>query len=134
MSRLPRALAVIAAVILVLSSGAHSLLGWPALRAKLAETNVPADLIGGLAMGWHFAGLAMLVLGILVFWLLAISRRGAVSVALPLQIIGGAYELFAIGCFALLGWDPFLLTFLVPGTLLSGAGALMRSQPVPAMA
>jgi len=134
MSRLPRALAVIAAVILVLSSGAHSLLGWPALRARLAEANVPADLIGGLAMGWHFAGLAMLVLGMLVFWLLATSRRSAVSVALPLQIIGGAYELFAIGCFALLGWDPFLLTFLVPGTLLSGAGALMRSQPVPAVA
>ena len=134
MSRLPRALAVIAAVILVLSSGAHSLLGWPALRAKLAEANVPADLIGGLAIGWHFAGLAMLVLGILVFWLLAISRRSPVSIALPLQIIGGAYELFAIGCFALLGWDPFLLTFIVPGTLLSGAGALMRSQPVPAMA
>ena len=134
MSRLPRALAVIAAVILVLSSGAHSLLGWPALRARLAEANVPADLIGGLAMGWHFAGLAMLVLGMLVFWLLATSRRSAVSVALPLQIIGGAYELFAIGCFALLGWDPFLLTFLVPGTLLSGAGALMRWQPLPAVA
>ena len=121
-------------MILVLSSGAHSLLGWPALRAKLADSNVPAGLIGGLAMGWHFAGLAMLVLGMLVFWLLVISRRGAVNVALPLQIIGGAYELFAIGCFAQLGWDPFLLTFLVPGTLLSGAGALMRSQPVPAMA
>ena len=39
--------------------------------------------------------------------------------------------LFAIGCFAFLGWDPFLLTFLVPGTLLSLAAALMRRQPAP---
>jgi len=134
MSRLPRALAGVAALIIVASSAAHSLLGWPALRAKLAEANVPSELLNGLAMGWHFGGLAMLVLGILVLWLLATSRRGTVDVALPLQIIGGAYELFAMGCFALLGWDPFLLTFFVPGTLLSAAGALMRRRPVPAMA
>ena len=134
MIRLSRALAVIAAVILIASSAVHSLLGWPSLRAKLADASAPAELISGLAMGWHFAGLAMLVLGILVLWLLATSRRGSTNVALPLQIIGGAYELFAIGCIVLLGWDPFLLTFLIPGTLLSGAGALMRRQPVPAMA
>ena len=85
-------------------------------------------------MGWHFAGLAMLVLGILVLWLLAESRRHAASIAFPLQVIGGAYELFAIGCFAFIGWDPFLLTFFVPGTLLSIAAALMRREPVPAVA
>ena len=134
MPRLPRVLAVIAAVILVLSSGAHSILGWPVLRAKMAEANVPAELVAGLAMGRHFAGLAMLVLGLLVFWLLAENRRSSANVVLPLQIIGGAYELFAIGCFALLGWDPFLLTFLVPGTLLSVAAALMRRPPVRVMA
>jgi hypothetical protein len=49
-------------------------------------------------------------------------------------VIGGAYELFAIGCFAFIGWDPFLLTFFVPGTLLSIAAALMRRQPVPVVA
>jgi len=108
MSRLPRALAIVAAVILVLSSGAHSLFGWPALRARMASGNVPADLVGGLAMGWHFAGLSM-------------------------QIIGGAYELFTVGCFAVLGWDPFLLTFFVPGALLSIAGALMRRPVLIAM-
>jgi hypothetical protein len=134
MSRLPRVLAIVAAVMLVLSSGAHSLLGWPALRARLADANVPAELVSGLGMGWHFAGVAMLVLGMLVFWLLAESRRSGASVVLPLQIIGGAYELFAIGCFALLGWDPFLLTFLVPGTLLSVAAALMRRPAVPVAA
>jgi hypothetical protein len=129
MTRLPRALAIVAAVILVSSSGAHSLLGWPALRARMAADNVPADLVGGLAMGWHFAGLSMLVLGLLVLWLVAADRRGVTNVALPLQLIGGAYELFAVACFAVLGWDPFLLTFFVPGTLLSIAGALIR-RPV----
>jgi hypothetical protein len=134
MSRISRTLALVAAVILLLSSGAHSLLGWPSLRARLADARVPADLVSGLAMGWHFAGLAMFVFGLLVLWLLAESRRNETNVVLPLQIIGGAYELFAIGCFAFLGWDPFLLTFLVPGTLLSVAAAMMRRQPAPASA
>jgi hypothetical protein len=134
MSRLPRALAMTAAVILILSSGAHSLLGWPSLRAKLAEANVQPALISGLAMGWHFAGIAMLVLGLLVLWLLAESRRRGAGVALPLGVIGGAYVLFAIGCATLIGWDPFLLTFLVPGALLSIAAALTRRQPVLATA
>ena len=35
---------------------------------------------------------------------------------------------------AFIGWDPFLLTFFVPGTLLSIAAALMRREPVPAVA
>ena len=134
MSRLPRALAIAAAVILLLSSGMHTLLGWPAVRANLADAHVPAELVVGLAMGWHFAGLAMLVLGILVLWLLAESRRRATNVVLPLLVIGAGYVLFAIGCFAFIGWDPFLLTFFVPGALLSTAAVLMRRQPVHAVA
>ena len=128
MPRLPRALALVAAVILVLSSGAHSLMGWPALRTQLSATNAPAALVDGLAMGWHFAGLTMLVLGVLVLWLLAISRSGAPSIRLPLLVIGGAYVLFAIGCALLLGWDPFLFTFLVPGVLLAVAGLLLAPR------
>jgi hypothetical protein len=85
-------------------------------------------------MGWHFAGLAMLVLGILVLWLLAESKRRATNVVLPLMVIGGGYVLFAIGCFAFIRWDPFLLTFFVPGALLSIAAVLMRRQPVRAVA
>ena len=42
--------------------------------------------------------------------------------------------LTAIGCFAFLGWDLFLLTFFGPGTLLSVAAALMRRQPAAAVA
>src|SRR5215210_8749447 len=102
MPRLRNLLVIAASVLLIASSGAHSLLGWPALRAKLDAASVPADLVQGLAMGWHFAGLAMLVLGIVTLWLLRAERHGA-DVRLPLFVIGGAYELFGIGCLVLLG-------------------------------
>jgi len=126
--RLPRALAYVAGALLVLSSAAHSFLGWAAMRPKMTAGNVPADLIDGIGMGWHFAGLAMLVLGLLVFWLLAVSRRGATNVRVPLLLIGCAYLLYATGCAVVVGWDPFLMTFFLPGILLSIAGALMPAQ------
>ena len=65
MSRLRTALVVAAGLVLIASSAAHSLLGWPSLSARLAAPHAPADLIAGLAMGWHFAGLAMLTFGLL---------------------------------------------------------------------
>ena len=126
MNRLRNSIVIAASVLLIASSGAHSLLGWPALRAKLDAAGVPADLAQGLGMGWHFAGVAMLVLGVLTLWLLRVESQGGVSVRLPLFVIGGAYELFGLGCLVLLGWDPFLLTFLIPGALLSAAAALTR--------
>ena len=128
MPRLPRALTLVAAVIIVLSSGAHSLLGWPGLRTQLATANAPAALVDGLAMGWHFGGLMMLVIGLAVLWLVGIAREGTINVWLPLFVIGLAYELFAIGCAVLLGFDPFLFIFLIPGSLLSCAAAMLMAR------
>jgi hypothetical protein len=132
MPRLPRALAAVAAVILILSSGAHSFMGWPGLRTELAAANAPDALVDGLAMGWHFAGMTMLVLGILVLWLLVAARSGAPSIRVPLLVIGVAYVLFGIKCAMLVGLDPFPLIFLVPGVLLSVAALLAtpgRAEP-----
>ena len=128
MPRVPRALTVVAAVIIVLSSGAHSLLGWPGLRTQLAAANAPTALVDGLAMGWHFGGVMMLVIGLVVLWLVKIGREGTISVWLPLFVIGLVYELFAIGCAVLLGFDPFLFVFLIPGSLLSCAAAMLMAR------
>ena len=113
---------------MILSSGAHSLLGWPGLRTQLAATNAPPALVSGLAMGWHFGGLMMLVIGLVVVWLVTRASDGAARVWLPLFVIGLAYEVFAIGCAVLLGFDPFLFVFLVPGSLLSCAAAMLMSR------
>jgi hypothetical protein len=122
MPRLRNALVLTASVILIASSGAHSMLGWPSVRAKLVAANAPADLIPGLAMGWHFAGVSMLAFGILTLWMLRVSGR--TTIRLPLLVTAAAYLLFGLGCVVSIGWDPFLLTFLVPGALL-GAGAFL---------
>jgi hypothetical protein len=113
-------LGLIAAIILILSSGAHSFLGWKALSARLAVTNAPADLINGLRIGWEFGGMAMLTFGIIAATIFIRRLRGDVVWMLPVTFISIFYILF--GAWALfVSRDPFFLIMLVPGMLLFAA-------------
>jgi hypothetical protein len=121
MSR-PRAiLGLAAAALLVLSSGAHSLLGWPVQRAALAEVHASADLVSGLAMGWHFAGAAILAFGIIAGWTFLRLLRGQPAWTRPVQVIGVVYFLFGIGALVASGFEPFFLIFVIPGAMLLAA-------------
>jgi len=126
MSRLRTVLVVAAGLVMIASSAAHSLLGWPPLSARLAAVNAPVDLVSGLAMGWHFAGLAMLTLGLLALWLASAAQR-SISARLPVGLIGVAYVAFALGAAAAFGFDFIEVVFLVPGALLMAA-ALVRDR------
>ena len=111
-------LGLIAGVVILASSAAHSLFGWPQLRRALTEADTPADLIVGLSIGWHFAGLAMLVFGALAVMLFSDAlRRRPVSLR-PVVLIGIAYLAFATWALTVSNLDPFFLTFLLPGALL----------------
>ena len=127
MSRVRTLLGFASGAILVLSSAAHSLLGWPQIAAALAKTNAPPDLVRGLAIGWHFGGVSMLLFGILVILLFAEARKGRPVSLRPALLIGGAYAVFGIGALAVSGVDPFFLVFIVPGLLLVAA-ALLRPR------
>ena len=48
MQRSRDALGLLAGLMLIVSSGAHSILGWRGLRGELAAAHVPADLLLGL--------------------------------------------------------------------------------------
>jgi hypothetical protein len=126
MSRLRTILVVAAGLVLIASSAAHSLLGWPSLRANLTAENVPRDLISGLAMGWHFAGLAMLILGLLSIWLASVAQR-SIGVRMPVGLIGVALMGYAAVAAAASGFDFIEIIFLTPGALLSAA-ALMPDR------
>jgi hypothetical protein len=115
----------IGGAVMVLSSAMHSFLGWKALGAQLAATTAPADLVRGLALGWHFAGAAMLVFGLIVCAAFGAALKGRAGSALPAALVGGLYVVFGIGAFVASGMNPFFATFVVPGLLvLWGAGEL----------
>jgi uncharacterized iron-regulated membrane protein len=112
-------LGLVAGALLILSAGAHSILGWQAMSDRLAQTNAPADLVTGLRIGWMFGGVAMIVFGILcttTFW--KRFRGEAASPSVPAWI-ASAYLAFAAFAVAATGADPFFLLFLVPGVLLA---------------
>jgi hypothetical protein len=121
MNRLRIALGLLAGVLLVLSSAAHSLLGWKQLGIALANTQAPPDLVTGLSIGWHFAGLAMLAFGCIVLsTFMEALRRRPVSFR-PVGFIALVYIVFGIWALRVSNLDPFFLVFIVPGLLLAAA-------------
>lgn len=120
MTRLRTVLGLIAGAILVLSSAAHSLLGWKGLRARLETAQAPPDLILGLAAGWHFAGGAMLAFGLIVLAIFAKRLRGEAVSSLPALIIAILYLISGAWAMAATG-NPFFFIFIVPGLMLAAA-------------
>ena len=120
MSRLRSILGTVAGVLMVLSAAAHSLAGGPAMRAELAKTNAPADLVQGLDAGWNWGGVAILTFGCIVLATFVRAMRGGAVDLLPARIIAVAYVLFGAAALFITS-DPFFTVFIVPGALLAAA-------------
>jgi len=119
MKRARLILGVVAGVMLLASSTAHSTLGWQSLAEGLANTNVSSDLQTGLRIGWMFGGAAMVVLGVIAISTFVGRLRGAKPPLLPIVAIAIVYMAFGAWAIAASGGDLFFLgVFVVPGALL----------------
>jgi len=118
MTSVKRMVGLVAAGLLILSSGAHSLLGWKQLNGQLMANRVPPDLILGLKLGWQFGGVAMLVFGVVVVSILARPSQNDRGRVFPVLAIGVAYVTFGAWALIVSGHDPFFAIFIVPGLLL----------------
>jgi len=127
LSRTRSILGILAGVLMIASAVAHSLLGWPQLRAQLAQSSVPDDLAQGLAAGWHFGAAAMLTFAGIVLWTFFRRLQGRAAPLVPPAIISAAYLAFGAGALAVMG-DPFFLVFIVPGLLLAAASFPRRDS------
>jgi len=118
MNRVRPVLGLVAAVLLVLSSGAHSFLGWKQLGSQLAATNAPTELVLGLKIGWMFGGVVMLTLGFIVFAIFLARFRGRNVPVFPAILISIAYLVFGVWALVVSNFDLFFLVFIIPGVLL----------------
>ena len=124
-------LGLLTGVIILVSSAAHSLLGWPRFRQRLTDAHAPADLIVGLSVGWQFSGMAMLTFGLIVVLLFADALRHRPISLRPALLIGIGYMVFGIWALTVSSLDPLFLPFFVLGVLLLiAAWGHGRSAPV----
>jgi hypothetical protein len=113
--------------LLLASAGAHAFLGWPAVRGELGRLSAPADLVGGLAIGWLFGSAAMLAFGLVVLACARDVHRGHAGTATPALIVGAAYGLFGLTAFLARGMNPHFTGFMVIGALvIAGARRTRR--------
>jgi hypothetical protein len=112
-------LGIAAGAFLILSAGAHSILGWKAMSDRLAQTNAPPELVLGLRMGWVFGGPVMGVFGILCIATFLRRFRGDAASTFAPVLIAVAYLGFGAWAAVMTSGDPFIFLFLVPGTFLA---------------
>ena len=110
---------LIGGAILLLSAGAHSMLGWKAMSERLAQSNAPADLVQGLQVGWIYGGFVMVVLGVLCINTFAKRLRGEKASTFAPVVISVGYLAFAAWAAVATGADPFFMIFVVPAVLLA---------------
>jgi hypothetical protein len=134
MSRPRISLGIFLGALIVASSIAHSLVGWPQLSARLTATQAPVDLMIALQIGWHFAGIAMLTFGSIVIWTFSNYLRGRVVSLRPAQIIGLVYLAFGLWALAVSRFDPFFFIFIVPGVTLVAVAWWPTTGSVPSRA
>ena len=127
MRQFQNVLGLLAGAMLVLSSAAHSLLGWRQMQKSLAATNAPADLVQGLEIGWLFGGVAILTFGCVALAVFGSRLSGRAISLLPTGIIALAY--LAFGIWALVtSEDPFFYIFIVPGAMLALASVPVKDR------
>jgi len=119
MKRARLILGIVAGLMLLASSVAHTWLGWKTLAERLSRANVPPDLLAGLHIGWVFGGAAMVMLGIIVIATFVGRLRGAKPPLLPVAVTAVIYMAFGAWAIAESGGDLFFLgVFVIPGALL----------------
>jgi hypothetical protein len=128
MTRARDILGIISAAFLILSSAAHSVLGWRAIHGELAAARVPADLTVGLKIGWEFGGAAMFALGVILLALFLQRLRGRNASLIPARVVALVYLTFGAWALVASGGEPFFIMFIVQGGVLAIAG-FRRRQP-----
>ena len=108
---------IVAGILMVLASLAHGLLGWPAVRAELVNEHANPELISGLAAGWLWGSACMLTFGAIVTISGIQMRRGSNSGTLAVRAIAVCFLGFGLLAFALEGFDPHFLIFVLLGLL-----------------
>lgn len=122
-------LVIVAGVLMILSSVAHAVLGWAAMRQELQAAGAPLGLVGGLSVGWHFGSVAMATFGLILILCGSRLRRHDRSALAPVRVIAAAYVLFGLAAYFARHFNSHFLIFVALGAL-AGLPVLSRG-PAP---
>src|SRR5262245_40875029 len=127
----PKWLLPVVAAFLMLSSLAHGILGWKAMKGDLVRTGASAELLADLATGWYLGSAAMAAFAVIIFSSWQEARGRAPAGRAVAGIIALVYLGFGMLAFLLRSFDRhFLIAFVIPGALL-GVGVLRSKWAGP---
>jgi hypothetical protein len=119
MKRARLILGIVAGIMLLASSVAHTWRGWKSLADRLARSSAPPDLVASLHIGWVFGGAAMVILAFIAITTFVDRLRGGRAPLSHVIAIAVVYMAFGAWAIAESGGDLFFLgVFVIPGAML----------------
>jgi hypothetical protein len=113
------ALGILASVVMIASAVLHSVWGWPGLLVSVSNYSISPLVLTGLQVPWHLAGVGMFGFGAVSLAHYGSLAFGGRRDAWPVRIIGALYAGFGLWALATVARDPFFLTFVIPGLVVS---------------
>jgi len=107
----------LAAVTITLGACGHGVVGVRPTRAALAVVTLDPHTLRVIWMVWYFVSGAMVVCGLLLFWVWPGFRPGAASRSGAALIVGAFYATTGVACYVYSGGEVFWLLFLAQGVL-----------------
>jgi hypothetical protein len=112
----------LAAISIALGAYGHGWVGVVPVRAAIAASTLPPEIVGVLWIVWYFVSGCMLAFGALLFWAgAALPRRAAAA-----WIVGALYLATGIASYAYSGGEPFWLLFVAQGAIVIATTFVLR--------
>jgi hypothetical protein len=121
----------LAAITITLGAFGHGFVGIRPVRAAIAASTVPADVVRVIWIVWYFVSGCMVVFGVLLFWAWSALEAGASSRSGVALLIGAFYALVGITSYFYSGREPFWLLFVIQGGIVVGSTLALRRAEKP---
>src|SRR5262245_57401943 len=106
---------------ITLGAYGHGFVGVKPVRAAIAASTLPLDVVRVIWIVWYFVSGCMVVFGALLFWAWPGIGAGSSGRSALALIVGAFYLVTGIVSFLYSGRDPFWLLFVTLGLMVLGS-------------
>lgn len=129
MKKLFSLLLLIAAIVIALGGFGHSLSGVAPVQQALTTAAVDPHVSLLILAVWHFAGMAMVMLGLIALWQWREVRGGRQPKSFPLYLIALSYLVYGVAAMLFTGSAFFSIFTILGVAVLASTYFLTKAMP-----
>jgi hypothetical protein len=118
----------VAAITITLGAYGHGFVGVEPVRAAIAASTLPPDVVRVIWIVWYFVSGCMVVFGTLLWWAWPAFKAGSSTRSGSALIVGAFYLISGIVSYVYSGREPFWLLFVALGVMVIGSTLVLVGE------